>query len=670
MTSPITVRLWGTRVTTEFHYNLSYPLGQPDSAAGALFGLFPHQWRAYANHTAQLLKSGDSELVYTTVMGTLKLGAFSGSDTLAFKTTHTFPGILMAIPNIVKLAGYESLKVADYPGGVGAKPKTKTLHEQMLQDAEKPIWSADLSAAGGAKDDFIPIQPVHQDNTALGSYDWGKYVGGVADLIQPAHHLGNTDAVESAISQISAQLGQWLSGGLLGADASTGWPKGVEAWQKKEGNTQFADPKGKEGLYPNQQFLYYDQQWCSIIPYPAGYYAENRLNDHHFHYGYWLRAAAQLALAQKMGLDTSGNDVIADYGATVNLIVKDIANPLRGDTGTPGDNAASFPKGPKTPFLRYFDGYFGHAWASGTPENIVNQESQSEAMSAWTGIILWGQLTGNQKMRDLGMWMYTLSRFAFYEYWMDCGQNGKDASILFKTQSPNIQGTEGDAYRASLKAHATGSVGFAAQVYNSYLQVVSDFGFEPVYLTGINWLPFHGGSFYLSSTDAAVNKTLGAVYDWAYDNSKYQWDNKGALNYFQPTLWGVTWEPVAYNFAAMLGRSKEGAELWGHADAGTGLEAAVGSTRPGANVSSWKPLGGQSVSYSYFWIYNMVEADLRDECVTADSPFALKFESGQDDYYVAWNLTNSPITVNFSDRHQIKSIPAWSMSWGGVPHHR
>jgi len=660
----VTTSAGEVRVTTEYHYNLSYPLAQPGGAAGTLFGLLPHQWRDYAGNTATPLSVGGQELTYTTVMGKVKLGAFNGTGTLAFTTTHTFPGLLAAIPNAALVTGQEQLQVYDYPNNTAQQTDTTTLIDQMTQDIQRPVWSADNFGAtspghGGSQapaDTFIPVPPTYQQNWGIDSYDWGKLICAVADLIQPAFLLGDKEAAQEAVSQLRAQLGQWLSGALVGADSSTPFPPGVEEWQSSQGNTTFA---GATGLDSNQQFLFYDEQWASFIPYPTAFYADNLLNDHHFHYGYWLRAAAQLVLAQLMGLDpkaTAGTSpFIADYGATINLIIKDIANPLRGDQGKVGDQASQFPNGPATPFLRYFDGYFGHAWASGLPLNILNQESHSEAMSAWTGVILWGQLTGDDHIRDLGIWMYTLSRFSFYEYWMDCAQNDSSASALFPEGSP--ENIEGDAYNQSIKgALDSADVGFCTQVYNSYLELVSDFGMDPLYLTGIQWLPFHGGSLYLSSTDPAVKDTLKAVYNWAKVNSQHQWDNRQQpLPFYQPTIWAASWEPVASNQAALLGEGSA-QHLW------SGLEAAVGSKGTTTPHDGWKPLGGQTISYSYYWIHNISELGWRDETVSADSPYAVKFVNGDGKAtYVAWNLTAEPQTVTFSDNHSISDIPAFSM---------
>ena len=41
--------------------------------------------------------------------------------------------------------------------------------------------------------------------------------------------------------------------------------------------------------------FYYDQNWGTLIGYAASYGSDQELNDHHFHYGYFIAAAATLA---------------------------------------------------------------------------------------------------------------------------------------------------------------------------------------------------------------------------------------------------------------------------------------------------------------------------------------------------------------------------------------
>ena len=766
-TPQVTTKDGRTTVTTQFYFNLSYPAGQPPGTGGTLFCLFPHQWRDYASNTATIFGKGQPlQPTYATSAGPLYLsGGGKDPKTPAFTTTYTFPGILAHLPNVAGLKGTESFDVYDYPNTKAHQTVKMTLAGQMQQDAWTPTWGADFSKNGNPRA-FIPINPSPMQKFCLGSYDWGKLVGLMGDIIPSAKDLKQTNAMTAAIRQLNAQLGQWLSSGLLYANANTPFPAGVEAWQKGQLHLQaFA---GDKGLLNNQQFLYYDQQWSTLIAYPSGYFADTNINDHHFHYGYWLRAAAQLALGQARGddPDNKAGTFINNYGATVNLIIKDIANPLRGDTGAIGASAKAFPAGPAMPFMRYMDGYSGHSWASGLTVNIIDQESVSEAMSAWTGVILWGEVTNNQRLRDLGIWMYVHEMVSFYEYWMDCAQGRSAGSVYFPNGSePTVVGEQ---YNEAIKGGLdSGYVRFFSHVFNAYRQLVTYFGREPIFFTGIQWLPFHGGSLYLSTNDAAVQWTLGWTWKWCYANSKFLWDNYnaknprkplvtlskgvdafvvelnasvndadktkhvteglrnqfmaigyklatlddeqktgqrvickrngnnqwlvtdfgekfytlevqgqtlnvyGAVGEYRPTLFARTWEQIAWQGLATIDPNcdqvfwdnfhvSSADQVWGE------LEKAVGSAGDKDIAGKgWTPLLGQAVSSSYYWIYNMNGAGVRDARVSADYPFAVKFlgkgwpERNRRPRYIVWNMTDKPKTVTFSDGFKMENVPAY-----------
>jgi len=102
----------------------------------------------------------------------------------------------------------------------------------------------------------------------------------------------------------------------------------------------------------------------TIIGYPDEYGSVDALNDHHFHYGYWIMAAAHLA---RRDLKWASR---GQMGGMVDLLIRDIVTMERG--------RADFP------FLRNFDPYEGHSWAGGDGEffgHDNNQESSPEAIN-------------------------------------------------------------------------------------------------------------------------------------------------------------------------------------------------------------------------------------------------------------------------------------------------
>lgn len=94
----------------------------------------------------------------------------------------------------------------------------------------------------------------------------------------------------------------------------------------------------------------------------------------------------------------------------VKTLIRDAANPSRTDTAFP--------------FLRGFDVYAGHSWASGHQGFAAgnNQESSSESTNLSAGLVLWGSVTGDTALRDLGLYLLTTESEAVAQYWFDADQ--------------------------------------------------------------------------------------------------------------------------------------------------------------------------------------------------------------------------------------------------------
>lgn len=95
-------------------------------------------------------------------------------------------------------------------------------------------------------------------------------------------------------------------------------------------------------------------------------------NDHHFHLGYHLNAAATVGLFDHAWLRAHWDALL--------LYVRDIANPSRHD--------------PYFPAARHKDWYLGSSWASGVVTinpNGRNEESSAEAIAAYEGVALLGE---------------------------------------------------------------------------------------------------------------------------------------------------------------------------------------------------------------------------------------------------------------------------------------
>ncbi|EPS27918.1 putative endo-beta-1,3-glucanase [Penicillium oxalicum 114-2] len=154
-----------------------------------------------------------------------------------------------------------------------------------------------------------------------------------------------------------------------------------------------------------QQFpLAYDSVWKGVVS-TAGYggdlnadFGNTAYNDHHFHYGYFIQAAAIIG--------TMDPGWLAENKEWVNTLVRDAGNSIEYD--------------PYFPFSRSFDWFNGHSWAKGLFESFdgKDQESTSEdAMFAYA-IKMWGKTIGDASMEARGNMMLAILRRSLKNYFL------------------------------------------------------------------------------------------------------------------------------------------------------------------------------------------------------------------------------------------------------------
>lgn len=181
-----------------------------------------------------------------------------------------------------------------------------------------------------------------------------------------------------------------------------------------------------------QQFpLYYESAWGGVVSsatYQTGNsgadFGNTYYNDHHFHYGYFIYAAAAIGSLDPTWL-TKEN---VDY---VNTLVRDIANPSSADK--------------YFPVFRSFDWYHGHSWAHGLYESYdgKNQESSSEDAMAAYAVKMWGATIKDTNMETRGNLMLSVMSRALSHYYLYQSDNkvqpanfigNRVAGILFENK--------------------------------------------------------------------------------------------------------------------------------------------------------------------------------------------------------------------------------------------
>lgn len=156
--------------------------------------------------------------------------------------------------------------------------------------------------------------------------------------------------------------------------------------------------------------LAYDTTWKGIVStlgitsgdstadFGSSYY-----NDHHFHYGYLIHAAAVIA---QLDNDIGGGKWLGTYKSVVNAWVRDVANPSAQDG--------------YFPVWRSFDWYAGHSWAKGLFKSAdgKDEESSSEDVHFAYGMKLWGRVTGDSAMEARGNLMLAVLRRSLNSYYL------------------------------------------------------------------------------------------------------------------------------------------------------------------------------------------------------------------------------------------------------------
>lgn len=142
----------------------------------------------------------------------------------------------------------------------------------------------------------------------------------------------------------------------------------------------------------------YDKNKTSLIANKSEFGNDN-LNDHHFHYGYYIRLAAIIGSIEL--------DFVDKTNGLIDEMVNDIATINRQDS--------------KYPFLRNFDIYESHSWADGYGNSSLgnNQESSSEAINAWYSLYLWSNVTRNTNLNQYALYLYNAEVLGAKYYWFD-----------------------------------------------------------------------------------------------------------------------------------------------------------------------------------------------------------------------------------------------------------
>lgn len=369
----------------------------------------------------------------------------------------------------------------------------------------------------------------------------GKEFGKISEVIQIANHIGKDEICGKLVKILQLRLEAWF-------DATD-----------------------------TERFFYYDSTWNTLIGYPDSYGSAEILNDHHFHYSYFIKAASTIAQYDPQWVQSE------NYGAMVDLLIRNCANYDRDDK--------------RFPWMRFFDPYAGHSWASGSAgfASGNNQESSSESMNFATSLILYGEAIGDKTIRDLGIYWHATESESIRNYWFD---------------------NDGEVFPEGFGSPCVGMIWGDGGTFGTWWTA------NPEEIHGINFLPLNGGSLYLARDKDYVSQNF---YSLIEANKRFHEAGfKG--NASQVT----TWQDILYEYLAFA-------------------DPADAAERYQANEADIKIEFGETKVHTTQWIAALDRLGHFDADVAADWPTAVCFVKEGKRTYVAYNAGDQAKPVKFSD---------------------
>ena len=293
-------------------------------------------------------------------------------------------------------------------------------------------YLANYSAGFSPSELDTKISQIENDGLATwtDSYNEGQVMNRLIQTARIADQTGDVEARNKMIATVKERLEDWLT--------------------HESGEVAF--------------LFYYNSTWSAMLGYPAGHGQDSNLNDHHFHWGYFIHAAAFMEQFEP--------GWASKWGEMINTLIRDAASYDRNDK--------------QFPFLRNFSPYAGHSWANGfaTFPQGNDQESTSESMQFASSLIHWGTITENNTIRDLGIYIYTTEQTAVEEYWFDVYDRNFRANQQYSLVS-RVWGNSSD-----------NGTFWTSDIAASY---------------GIEMYPIHAGSFYLGHNQEYSKKLWSEI---------------------------------------------------------------------------------------------------------------------------------------------------------------
>ncbi len=395
-------------------------------------------------------------------------------------------------------------------------------------------------------------------NDRIDAYWAGKNYGKVAELIAIAEAIGMTAEATTLRDWLKSELADWFT-------ATTG------------------------GDLDINKYFVYDEDWNTLLAMEESFSSHQQLNDHHFHYGYLVRAAAEICRAEPAWCGDT------QYGPVIELLIRDYAAG-RDD--------------PMFPYLRHFDPANGFSWASGRVNFARgnNNESTSEAATAYGAIILYGLVMEDEALVERGMYLHASTSAAYWEYW-----NNIDGY--------NNRGGDADNFPPDYNFITTSIVWGDGAVFSTW------FSAAYAHILGIQGLP---------SNPLILHVGLYEDYLADYIALGLSESSNGMPSGLSPDQWTDLW----WNLLAL-------------SDADVAIADYLAT--PG-----YDPEAGETRAHTYHWLYTFArlgQLKTGTGALTANYPAAMAFDNNGVMTYVVYNFADTEIDVIFSDGEVVKATP-------------
>jgi len=390
-------------------------------------------------------------------------------------------------------------------------------------------------------------------------------------------------------------------------------------------------------------YSYYDKNAQTVILYPAatniawppnderylqwdGYGTATKLNDHHYTWGYFINAAAEVSFTNETWMQ--------QYRDVINQLVFDVAY----DPGMESKARFSFP------YHRLWDPYTGHCEASGMTYPFTtgnSDESISEELHFWAGVIRWGSASGQSDIEKMGIIHYTQAVYSYYTFWRDCFGN-------YDTLWNEIAGPSFDPVWVSKN--------YVPQVWDGKVKQSTFFGTHPAGVTAITVLPMTGASFY-----HALDKSYISDYVGKYEAYVKKW-NLDPLSP-QGTVWQNGSSPWSGNLAyygelacwyAIADPAKAKSTFFPLDPVSGAIPDPTFQTKPELQFTE----GGKNAAEVYHFIRFLEDYGTPDPLAVhaTNTPYSMTFVRDGGRTYVGYNPTGQVMNITFSDNTVIRNV--------------